>query len=509
MTLERLARADCGPLLLLAVPLTLLIFNWSALPFQDLPDWIFQARLLQAWLAGQLPGDYAFVSAVPPNALSTVALAIAASAVSMDTATRGLAWLAALLVPLGIARLLQPRDWRTPRAWFPLLYGLSYPLLHGNLNSAIGLGTFLLASAWLLRRADDGEMPSIWWSMLMPSLIYATHGVAYGMWLVLIALTPLPSAARKRLVLGVIPSAAVAAHYVLSRTESSSALFDWGQVGLGEWLIYKLDTSYKQLSPLSLLDPFFVPRPMLWTAVLLNWAMVIGVGALAVAKMRLAFKDASAPASVRGTRLLVITLLLSFLAAPKGLSGLVNPGERLVLPLAALALSLPYVPAISASVSRLVAPALGLLLAAQIVFVGAQGYRAGPVLSALQRTAATMEGAVQLVHESHLRTAEIAQRAAHERAHAALPRHYPLLRAVLSTADVQRVTMPIFETGLFKCRRMDLVVRNLEEAGQSSGDIVVVGEPRRVTAIAAALPLHTPLASGAHFRLLRRVGDTR
>jgi len=497
-------KSGWGPLSLLAVPLTLLIFDWPVLPFQDLPDWTFQGRLFRAWLDGQLPDDYAFVSAIPPNALATVALAVATSAVSMDTAARMLAWVAALLVPLSITQLLRPSDWRAPRAWFPLLYGLSYPLLHGNLNSAIGLGTFLLASAWLLQRADDRELPSLWLSVLVPSLIYLTHGIAYGMWLMLLGLTPLPSAARRRLLLGVVPSAGVAAHYVLHRTGSASALLEWGQLSLGEWLIYKVDTSYKQLAPLSLLDPFFVPRSMLWTAVLLNWAVVLGVGAVAVAKTRLAFKDARAPASVRGTRVVVVALLVSFLAAPKGLSGLVNPGERFVLPLAALALSLPYAPAIAASVSRLVAPVLGLLIAAQLVFVGTQGYRAGPVLSALQGATARMEGAVQMAHESHLRTDELAPRDAHQRAHAALPRHYPLLRAAYNTADAQRLTMPIFETGLFKCRRTDLVVRSLEEAKQSSGDILVVGEPRRVAAIADALQLHTPLARGDHFRLLRR-----
>lgn len=493
-------------LVLLCVALVPLFFGWQVLPLQDLPDWVFQAELFRAWLSGRLPDDYSIIAAVPPNALATVVLAGAASILGMDGAARALALIAAIVVPLGIIRLLGPSDWRAPRAWLPMLYGLSYPLLHGNLNSAIGLGAFLIAAAWLLGRADDNELPSAWLAVLAPSLLYVTHGIAYGMWLALVVLTPLSTRARSRLALGIAPSMLVALHYAAGRAGHGDALVSWSEPSLSAWLVYKVDTAYKQLAPFALLDPFFVPQPVLWALVLANWAVVASLIALAVLKVRLALKDPAARPSARSKRALVTLLFGAFMVAPNAMTGLVNPGERIVLPILALALSLPYAPALPAVARRLAMPALAAILAVQVLFIGAQGYRAGPALAALLRAMPAMHGVVQLVHESHLRVAAIAQRSKDERAHAALPRHYPLLRAAYYAAAEQNLTVPIFETGLFKCRVSDLALRTLDDAARTTRDILVVGEPRRVDAIAGSLPAHVPLAQGEYFEMLRSTG---
>lgn len=488
--------------LLLTSFLAPLFLGWPILPLQDLPDWVFQAELFREWLAGRLAADYEICSAIPPNALTTVVLSGAASLIGMEKAARALALFAALLIPVGMIRLFGSSDPRSPRAWIPLLYGLSYPLLHGNLNSAVGLGAFLIAAAWLLECADEDALPSAWGSVLVPTLLYATHGIAYAVWLALISATPLTGRARRRLALGVAPSVLIALHYVAHRSGAGDAVMSWDAPSIGAWTIYKTATLYKQLAPLALFDPFFVSRPLLWSAVLVNWVVVIALIAIAAIKLHKACSDDHARPSDRSKRVMVIGLFVAFLVAPKALGGLVNPGERLVLPIVALALSLPHALELRAGVHRMAASALAAALAAQVIFVGLQGHRAGIELAALLRATAALQGNVQLVHEHHLRGETLEQRSEHQRDHAALPRHYPLLRAVLYAAAAQKLTVPIFETGLFEGRADGLLIRNLAKVMRAR-DTVVVGEPLRVGAIARALRASEQHVASEYFLIVR------
>jgi hypothetical protein len=495
--------ARFAPLALLLFALAPLVFGWAILPLQDLPDWSFQAELLRRWTSGTLPEDYGTAPFIAPNALSTLLLAAASSVVGPDASARLLSLGAALILPWGATRLLSPADVRAPLAWFPLLFGLSYPLLHGNINSVIGLGVFLAAAAWALDCADGRAVPNWIPAVTVPLLLYLAHGVAYCAWAAL-ALTA-GRKVRKRLLLAALPSACMALHYAIARSGSGAELLRWSSSSLGGFLLYKLDTVYKQLAPLSLFDPFFVPSRVLWAAVVVNYIFVVSALLVCARRVAGALRATTVLPSVRCKLVLIAGLLCAFLVAPTGLAGLVNPGERLVLPVILMALSLPPLPE-----SRSVAPSVwstGLisLLATQLIFVGAQGFLAGPALADVLEVAGHARGEVFLVHESHLHDPSIPSRSKAQWAQGALPRHHPLLRVALYAAAGRAQTLPIFATGLFECRVQDLLVRDLSalQRGVATRDVVVVGEPTRVAAIASALPGYETLVSTKYGRVLR------
>jgi hypothetical protein len=469
-------------LLLLAL-VAPLIFAWPVLPLQDLPDWVFQAQLFRSKLLGREHAGYELVEALPPNALSTLVLGWAPSLISIELATRLFALLACLLIPLGMLRLIRVHDVRSAYAWLPLLFGFAYPILHGNLNSAIALGAVLLCAAALFEHADARSTPGWLLALLAPTFLYVSHGVAYGVWLGIVVLTPLSAPARARLCAGFLPSVALALHYAAKRGASSEHTISWS-VGEG-WITYKADTLYKQLAPFSSFDPFFLPPHLLWPLAIANFAFVSIVVVAAVATVRRAFREPGATPSVRAKRTMAIALCAAFLLAPAQVIGLVNPGERLVLPMVVLALSLPS--AITVPYRRAAAFAVATLVLVQAGFVGTQGMQAARAMAGLLADSALFRGELSFIHESHFKSAQIEKRSAVQRAQAALPRHYPLLRAALYHAQAREQTVPIFETGLLRAKERSLLVRDLDTARYGRRNLIIVGEPIRVAAIAGAL----------------------
>lgn len=503
--MRTLVAANLTPLLAAAFALlaAIPIFFWPLLPLQDFPDWVFQGQLLQSWLEGRLSAQYVMASYIPPNSLTTVILGLLGGLLGVDVTARVLVWVTVLLVPFAAARLATVPDVRSPLTWVPLLFAFSYPLLHGNLNSALALGLLLVFTRTLLLHADNHTAPGVGYAVFAGTSVYVTHGISYAIWLGLIVVVPMSRKMRARWALGTIPSLIMAFHFCLSKSATGGDALQWRFESAPAWALYKLDTIYKQLSAFSLFDPFFVSPAFLGALLLANILIVLGLVYVAAEKTRLALRDKDPVPSVTGRCTAIVGLTVAFFVAPRGFIGLVNPGERLVLPLILLALSLPYRPRLPSLLRRAALPAVAALVVFQLGFIGIQGHRAASAMRSLVDEVAGLHGPLALIAEIRFEDADVPPRSSLHRSYAALPRHYPLARAPMYAAYEQQLVVPIFETGLFRAAAPNAPrVRDIASASASNSSIFIAGEGKRVAEIARRISRHRERSRGTYHRLL-------
>jgi hypothetical protein len=486
-----------------------LVWIWSSrfVPLQDYPDWLHQARLMAAMLRGELPDAYAWAGAPAPNAICT--LVIGALSLVLPIEVAGKLFLSAYAGGFLFAarRLLAHGGAGNGLLLLPLALLFNHALLHGNINYALSLAVFCAASEYVLR---ERERVSALRLSIYALVLYACHAMTLCAWALLACVVAWQqrrehARALPKVVLALSPALALGLFYTARVARESEIVAGASSLGLqqlGGFVAYKLGTLLQWFSPFAALHPLYEPlRAFMVPLLVLNIACTVVLCWVMGLSLQRSLR-AREPIGV-----VALVLLVAFALAPRALGGLINPGERLLLPaVLLLALAAPALKAL-----RFAPQVLAALFTLQLCYLGAYGSLAAERLErmqvALDEHAAARPFAV--ITESHFDFGAVPRPSAAPPAWKLLPRHHPFLHhAFTFTGDTR--TAPIFETGLFEYRGADRVLSSFVEIelGELPEVLLVVGDPKGSAVIAQRLGgRYVEAASGEGFVLLE-AGDT-
>lgn len=481
-----------------------LIWGGRFVPFQDYADWIYEARLFTRMLQGELPPEFVWTHSLPPNALMSLVVGTLGLVVSVELAGKlFLSAYVALFLWAG-RRLLATRGVTGPLALLPAAFVLNYSVLHGNINSALGLALFLAGAAYLIRN-DDAARPRT--LAVFSLLLYLAHGAALFAWLVLLATFAGVRRDRARwrtAALALLPVLPLGLVYAAARRS------------LGPWVRYADGPSFGWLSFLSLkgstftsmlalvhgFDPLYTRiAPFVPLLVAVNFAFI----ALLLVLMRSALRGGVSGKPwwwAAGVILFVVCLV-----APRHLAGLVNPGERLVLP-ALFLIALEARPPARPGRWEL-AFAVALFVCQAVVFMHAREAQAAvsAFASALERESCGRS--LGVVPASHFDFGAARPARKIPPGWLLLPRHYPLLWQPINIERERDQAAPIFDTGLYQYRgpRTRFDSWALLDKGALPEVLAVAGSVEARTPIAVHLQGHyRERAQGEGFTLLEAEG---
>ena len=321
-----LARFAYGATALAAL---VLIFGGRFVPLQDYADWVFQADLFARLLRGELPSEVAFVGALAPNALCTLVMGMLALVMPVELAGK-LFLIGSVLSFLWAGdRLSRARAGGGPLAFITPIFALNYSFFHGNINYAFGLALLLASAAYLIRREDAAKPGAL---ALFSIALYFAHGAVLVAWAVLLAAFALSRASSGRArtaALGFAPVLPLGIAYVALQGSGGSAI-TYADAGGFHWLSFldlKASTFTRMLALFHGFHPLYAGIAAL--------VLPLAVGNFVFLAL-LVYALRTAPGRVVRERLwfgyAAAALFLLCLLAPRESGGLVNPGERLVLP---------------------------------------------------------------------------------------------------------------------------------------------------------------------------------
>ncbi len=316
----------------------------------DYAEWMFQGWLLQSILAGQPDSVYQLASWPVPNSLSQFALA--ALNIVVEPITAGKIWLAMYLL-LGTFCF-----YRAARLCWPDYSGAIHLILiatillgpgfwNGYINYQVGV--VLLLVGWIgFRRGGRAG-----WLLFVSLAIFFAHAATYIALVVAVGVVVLTgrhmrSGVRVALLLALVPSLVLMAWYLGVKLATSAASLE-DPLNPVQWLQYKAYTVAKQ-------GPFHNFVLIDGSSALQNWhwvylagALINGLMLLVVAlwfasllwqmlRRRVQLSEPFNHYPMLTLLLLTAAWLLLFLLPGRNNFGVVNLGERFLIPLLGFAL---------------------------------------------------------------------------------------------------------------------------------------------------------------------------
>jgi hypothetical protein len=310
----------------------------------DYPEWMFQGWLLESILAGQPDGDYQLAGWPVPNSLTQFALALMSAIISPIAA--GKIWLAAYLIVGFIcchraARLCWPSHSGTISLILVATVLLGPGFWNGYINYQVGL--VLLLVGWLGWQWGGRTV----WLLIISLLVFFAHAASYAALVAAVGVVVVAGAAsfrqRVSMLIALLPSLLLMAWYLGVKLANSAVSLE-APLSLVQWFGYKAYTVAKQ-------GPFHNFVIADGTSMLQQWHWVYLAGALINGLMLLVVTlwfavlcwqwlrrrlEMSAPVShdrPMVVLLLTLALIILFLLPGRNNFGVVNLGERFLIPL--------------------------------------------------------------------------------------------------------------------------------------------------------------------------------
>ena len=304
-------------------------------PLQDFNEWIYQG-----WVVGQiLRGEDVPFALKPwpvPNAAAQAILGLLNLAVGPRAA--GMAYLTLYLAGMTwLAAAIARAQGRFDPATFLLailIGGLNSPYWDGYANSQLGLALYL---AHVLRRQRVAT--TLAWDLAMGLALFFCHAVMLAVFALHVLLDGYRQRQLVRAVLCLSPPFALLVWYVLQDTSYGEHIPPFG-TSLAEFLAYKAYTAAK-LGPYQnfiiggVSDADRAP-PLYWGGVATN---LLFAGAV-VLPLALALLDWLRKGDRSPALLTALACLGGYAVLPSALFGVVNVGERLLLPAVLVMLAL-------------------------------------------------------------------------------------------------------------------------------------------------------------------------
>ncbi len=324
----------------------LTIWRWRFWPSLDYPAWLYEGRVLGAWLTGHAPPGYT-VSAHPvPNSTGIVILGLLNLILSPEISGKILLTICVILFFASLLFLLFIDSDSEARSFFvctAAFFTFNWFFFEGNLNYSIGIALLLLYIGYELRRSNTNQdAPGEIWSALILCLIFFAHLLPYLAALIFTGLLVLLRERKftvvvRRIAWLMLPSAALLIWYTLARVES-------GNVGVANswsgWGLKFIETNFVTAFSGFYSFPPWNGHGLLETAgsladILTCFAMaIVLIGAVVALLSDWRSIDPNDKA------LLVTAVILTgvFIAAPPNFGGLWRPGVRFLFPAGLLAL---------------------------------------------------------------------------------------------------------------------------------------------------------------------------
>lgn len=320
---------------LLTATLAAALNAWTTIPpLQDFNEWIYQG-----WIIGQilLGADIPFeLKPWPvPNAAGQVLLGLLN--LPLPPRAAGIAYATMYLAAITwLAWRLATRDGRVDGARFLLILliaGINSPYWQGYANSQLGLALFMLH---LLRQRRGGSGPA--WDTLLGVALFFCHAVMLAVFATFVALRGLRERHLIRAALVLALPFALLGWYLLRDDNYGEEIPLFGTT-VFDFVAYKAYTAAK-LGPYhnmiigGLGDADRAPL-LYWAGVALNLAFALLVLLpLAFVLLRDIWRGDRSPALLTG-----LVCLAGFAVLPSAIFGVVNVGERLLLPAMVIALT--------------------------------------------------------------------------------------------------------------------------------------------------------------------------
>lgn len=468
--------------LLSAASTLTMIWGWRFLPLQDYPDWVYQGNVFASFLRGQMPPAFSVARVLAPNSVST--LSIGALALVLPAEQAGKVFLSCYALGyLAAGAFLLRATLGTALFLLPALTVWNFSFLHGNVSYAFSLPVLFVGLSYVIRWKEGVRPLGI---AVLSVALYVCHGTAYASFaLVLLALWACRPSLRLlgRMALGLLPSALLWMAYGATQLHDPIATPYVGAdaVSLVSFLELKGETLTRIVALFGSFHPFYEPlREAAPALVLLNKGFLAAVAWLLARACWHRSPD-------RALVLVAVGLhVVLFLLAPRASAGIVNPGERLVLPMMFLLAACAYAARPEPWFTRLFAVAAVVQAGFLLGYGSFAAERLARFHQALSRH--TRSARFALLHESHLRPAPREQGAV-PRGWARLPRHHPLLRQNLLVELERGAPAPIFETGLLRYRGPETIVTSLEDLHRLEpiDAVAIVGDDHGVGELAADL----------------------
>jgi hypothetical protein len=488
-----------------------LLWCWPVVPSQDYPAWVYEGAFLNAAWRGPVPNGCHFVDALPPNALVQIIVAVLSFVMSPDAAGRLYVSACVALLAAALVYLLRARDpsGRNLATLVCLPLFVSYPVFHGFLNYLAALPILCFGVGYLLRQPEAPGWRGSSMLVLVPLLAYCCHGTALGVWgVVLLVQLWVGRSARfaRRAAIGCGPMLILVLLYTSQRL-GEGAHITWLNGSFVGTLSYRLRSPFRFFGPFQGLLPTFDDPWLRRVAPLLVATDFLYVAAISFMGICWAWRARrSTEPSDRLLSGVVLVLLAVFLLLPHDVAKMLNPAERLCLPIAFFAAAGLAAPS-GAPQRRWLRRLCSLLVLAQLGYLaiwGTQAALAGrDYLRAWDRF--NDPAGITVVPTDAIAMPLTASTGAVW----LLTRHQVLAQqGMLRDWPNGKLEAP-FDTGLFRCPLLPL--RSHQVAALRAADapertlMLIGGDTARANAIAEALaPIWKPIASGPGFVTLRR-----
>jgi hypothetical protein len=493
--LDEQSDAICALLFVLAHGALLLA--WPAVLGQDAPLWIAEGGLLHTFFQTHLAGGCQLVTALPPNALSQVAIGLLSYLMPAELAGRlyivacvGL--FAASLVYLCRARATIGRPLAL-LVCLPLCVG--YPLFHGFLNYMAALPALCFGIGFLLRNPEGRGVRGAFVLLVMPLLTYLCHGTAVGIWAVLVAMQVMVRRSRGfalRALPGFLPVLWLVVAYIGQRhAEGSSVLWTTGSVLAT--VVYRLRSPMRFFSVFPGFAPTLDDPTLGRLAPLLMLVNVAYPVVISFYGLRWAWRARQASdLSERWLSLSLLSLAALFVVMPHNVARMLNPAERLLLPAACLgAAGMSGVSGGAHSPERRGAwrrYMLYALLGTQWAYLAVWGTQAATIADAFVQTREqyAVGAGVQVVQADDVEfSAHAADR--QPRAIDLMTRHQVLLHQDMLEDWAHGRAFATTDTGLFRCPGQPVPLPDIATLRSTRQPLLLIGEPERASALAQAL----------------------
>ncbi len=353
-----------------------LVFIWSnrILPFQDLPDWLFQGYIFSSFLDGTMMPEYQIAGYYIPNIASTLIIGILSQLFSIAVAGKICITLFIIIFSIGSVYCITSLNSGKINTLIliPILLVLNNSLFKGNLNYVVSLGVLFFGMGYILRATNEGKKINYWFLALLSILIFYSHGISYALWISFLIFVLFFHAKERRVnfkyLLAILPSIFLLIFYL-----SSGILNQYSgkvvELSFFQNISFKVHSVIDYFSVFQKFSPFYHYEKsyfLIYSGALLNLCFLI-LFIYVIASYYKTKKDKN-----WGLFIFPMILLLAFLISPYYICGVYNPGQRILYPIAFLLLSIvvPHYKNIFCKLTRTVLRAFlfGLLLV-QICYV--------------------------------------------------------------------------------------------------------------------------------------------
>lgn len=314
---------------LLAAQIVLMVafvFAFRFIPLQDYPEWLLHGVILRTMIAeGAVHhGAYALHAYVPPNAISTLLIAAFNFVVPAEPAGKAVLVSAMILLHTGIVRFMRAtlRGHDALVLWAAFLFVFNYTFWLGNLSFYIGMGVALHGGHLLVRR---GWGRSVVKMTALVALAYLCHFFAWFFVLFIAAVNALldrSRAALLRLAAAAVPSLVLFVHYLL--VKGSTEAPELPTPAAGAFIAGKLMMFAGAIIPFQRFKGVAEPSTIVVAG---NYLFITAMGALIVLAAWRFARERRLDLNIA----LALPLPLLILGLPPLASGIVFPGQRLVL----------------------------------------------------------------------------------------------------------------------------------------------------------------------------------